>query len=371
MKRAANAGATVAVAMSGGVDSSVAAAMLAGRGFNVIGLTMRLFCYSETQQSAKSCCNIQAIADARGVCEQLGVPHYVIDCGQEFERDVISRFVASYLAGQTPNPCVDCNSFIKFDFLLRKAVALGADYLATGHYVRLAERGGRPCLLRGVDSGKDQSYFLWGIGRAALEKLLFPLGDYSKPEVRGLAEKYEIAAREKAESQEICFVENDSVEQFIRAYTESLESGGQSPVSTKPGPVLDSEGREVGRHRGSAFYTIGQRKGLGVALGRPVYVTRIDTEHNVIVVGDVQELNSGWLIAGDVNILADIPEDRFRSSVQIRYRQRPVMAEVERTGKNTVRVELEQPQRSVARGQSVVFYDGDLVLGGAVISDCG
>jgi tRNA-uridine 2-sulfurtransferase len=371
MNSVENANATVAVAMSGGVDSSVAAALLVERGFNVIGLTMRLFCYSETQQSPKSCCNTQAIADARSVCEQLGVPHYVIDCEQEFERDVISRFVASYLAGQTPNPCVDCNSFIKFDFLLRKAVSLGADYLATGHYVRLGERGGDACLLRGVDSRKDQSYFLWGIARGALDKLLFPLGDYSKPDVRELAGKYAMAAREKAESQEICFVENDSVEQFIRSYTESRESGERIPESTKSGTVFDTEGREVGRHRGSAFYTIGQRKGLGVALGRPVYVTRIDTERNVIVVGDGQELNSGWLTAGEVNILADIPKDRFRCYIQIRYNHRPVMAEVVWTGSKAVRIEMEQPQRSVTKGQSVVFYDGELVLGGAVISDCG
>ncbi len=363
--------ATVAVAMSGGVDSSVTAALLAERGFDVIGLTMRLFCYSEQRQSAKSCCNIQAIADARGVCEQLGVPHYVIDCESEFGRNVISRFVASYLAGQTPNPCVDCNSFIKFDFLLRKAVSLGADYLATGHYVRLGERAGLPCLQRGVDNAKDQSYFLWGIARGALDMLQFPLGTFSKPQVRELAGKYGLAAREKAESQEVCFVENDSVESFIRAYTGAPEGSGQGPENTRPGPVLDSRGREVGRHGGSAFYTIGQRKGLGVALGRPVYVTRIDTQRNVIVVGDGQELNSDWLTAGELNMLADVPDDRFSSSVQIRYRGRPVMAEVERTGESTVRVEMEQPQRSVARGQSVVFYDGELVLGGAVISDCG
>ncbi len=366
-------GATVAVALSGGVDSSVAAVLLAGHGFSVIGLTLRLFCYSAKQTSAKSCCNTQAIADARGVCDHLGVPHYVIDGEQEFERDVISRFVAGYLAGETPNPCVDCNSFIKFNLLLRKALSLGAAYLATGHYVRLGEHGGRPCLRRGLDSGKDQSYFLWGIPRGALDKLLFPLGGFSKPEVRALAAKYALAVGDKVESQEVCFVENDSLEHFIRDYTESGEGGGKNPLSTKPGPVLDSLGREVGTHRGSAFYTIGQRKGLGVALGKPVYVTRIDTRRNVVVVGDDEQLHSGWLTAREVNMLADIlpATNRFRAGVQIRYRHQPVMAAVEWTGESTVRVELEQPQRSVARGQSVVFYDGDLVLGGGVISDCG
>ncbi len=364
-------GATVAVAMSGGVDSSVAAVLLAEQGYSVIGLTMRLFCYSEKKTSAKSCCNTQAIADARGVCERLGVPHYVIGGEKEFKRDVISRFVDSYLAGETPNPCVDCNSFIKFKFLLRKAVSLGADYLATGHYVRLGEHKGRPCMLRGLDSGKDQSYFLWGIERSALDKLLFPLGGFNKPEVRQLAGKYLLAVQEKVESQEVCFVEDDSVEKFIKAYTEENEGGGQSPGSTKPGPVLDSDGQEVGRHRGSAFYTIGQRKGLGVALGKPVYVTRIDTERNVVVIGDVDELDSGWLTAINVNMLADTTADRFRAGAQIRYRHSPVMAEIEWTGKYAVRVEMEQPQRSVARGQSVVFYDGDLVLGGGIISDCG
>lgn len=362
-------GATVAVAMSGGVDSSAAAGLLAGRGYRVIGLTMRLFCYSESSHREKSCCNTQAIADARGVCDRIGAPHYVIGSEKEFKRDVIQRFVDSYLTGSTPNPCADCNTFIKFKFLLHRAVSLGADYLATGHYVRLGERGGRPCLNRGADSEKDQSYFLWGIPRGALDRLLFPLGEYFKPDVREMAGKLGLAVREKVESQEICFVENDSVEEFIRDYTATSGEHQTGSPSMMPGPVVDSSGEVVGEHRGSAFYTIGQRKGLGVSLGRPVYITRIDTENNVVEVGEGEELESIRFSASQVNYLADPEEgDSFRAGIQIRYRHKPVMGTVRRTGRYEVDVKLDIPQRAVTRGQSVVFYDGDTVLGGGVIS---
>ncbi|MBW7995238.1 MAG: tRNA 2-thiouridine(34) synthase MnmA [Candidatus Glassbacteria bacterium] len=363
-------GATIAVAMSGGVDSSVAAALLAERGFHVIGLTMRLFCYAEKPSSEKSCCNTQSIADARAVCDRIGAPHYVIGSEKEFRSDVIQRFVDSYLSGSTPNPCVDCNTFIKFKFLLHRAMSLGADYLATGHYVRLGERDGSPCLLRGLDPDKDQSYFLWGIHRAALDKLVFPLGEFRKPEVRELAGKYGLAVREKTESQEICFVENDSVEDFIRNYSAGGEIEPGYPASTVPGPVVDRSGQVVGEHRGSAFYTIGQRKGLGVSLGRPVYITRIDTVRNEIEIGEGEDLGSSSFSAAQVNYLADPPPGKsYRAEIQIRYRHTPAAGMVTAAGKYSVRVETERPQRAVTRGQSVVFYDGDLVLGGGVISE--
>jgi len=371
MHEDANSNATVAVAMSGGVDSSTAAALLASRGYRVIGLTMRLFCYSDRQTSEKSCCNTQAIADARAVCERIGAPHYVIGGEKEFKRDVISRFVDSYLTGSTPNPCVDCNSFIKFKMLMYKALNIGADYLATGHYVRIGAHNGSPALLRGLDRDKDQSYFLWGIPRSSLNRLLFPLGEYNKGQVRALAGEYGLEVREKVESQEVCFVENDDLEAFIRQSAAERVEGDETPLSTRPGPVLDSSGKVVGEHRGSAFYTIGQRKGLGVSLGRPVYVTRIDTASNVVVVGDDNELGSNLLEAEQVNFLADPPDSNFKAGVQIRYRHNPVPATVEHTGNYSVRVRFETPQRAVARGQSVVFYDNEVLLGGGVINGVG
>jgi tRNA-specific 2-thiouridylase len=354
--------------MSGGVDSSVAACLLAERGYRVIGLTMRLFCYSDKPSREKACCNTQAIADARSVCDTIGATHYVIGGEQEFKRDVIRRFVGSYLAGETPNPCVDCNTYIKFNYLLRKALSLEVDYLATGHYVRLDREHGAPRLLRGLDPGKDQSYFLWGIPRGALERLMFPLGEFRKPEVRAMAARYDLMVKEKVESQEICFVENDSVEEFIREFNAEERGEAPAPASTLPGPVVDGSGKVVGEHRGSAFYTIGQRKGLGISLGRPAYVVRIDTASNEIEVGWGDDLSSTSLTASRINALSDLPAEPFRAGVQIRYRHTPVGGLVTPDGDGSLRVAMDEPQRAVTRGQSVVFYDGDHVLGGAVIT---
>ena len=361
---------TVAVAMSGGVDSSVAAALLRERGYGMVGLTMRLFCYSEKNLSEKSCCNLKAIADARDVCEKIGAAHYVIDCEEIFEKEVIRRFVQSYLSGLTPNPCVDCNSHIKFGYLLNKARKLGAQFLATGHYVRLLNPGD-PALARGLDPDKDQSYFLWGLTRGDLSSLIFPLGELKKIEVRKLARKYALAVAHRTESQEVCFVESYSVEEFIRAYLDSQIAGARPHPNIQPGPLVDSQGRKLGDHRGAAFYTIGQRKGLGVALGRPGYVTRIDASTNTVVVGRDSELMADRLEAGLVNYLVDSPEGPFKAQVKVRYRHTAVPATVTPQPENRVTVRMERAQRAVTPGQSVVFYDGDIVLGGAVIDRVG
>lgn len=367
---------TVAVAMSGGVDSSVAAAMLKEQGYEVLGLTMRLFCYGEKNLSEKSCCNLKAIADARAVCEKIGAAYYVLDCEEVFEKEVIRRFVDSYLSGLTPNPCVDCNSYIKFAYLLNKARKLGAQFLATGHYVRLlkpdnSQRQGIPLLARGFDPDKDQSYFLWSIPRGVLSSLLFPLGELRKAEVRKFARKYGLAVSRKKESQEICFVEPSSVEEFVRNYRDLENRSPRPHPNMEPGPLVDSQGRKLGNHRGSAFYTIGQRKRLGVALGRPTYVTSIDASTNTVVVGENADLMTDRLKATGVNYLVDPQKRAFKARVKVRYRHTAVPATVTPESEKRITVRMELPQRAVTPGQSVVFYDGEVVLGGAVIDRVG
>lgn len=367
---------TVAVAMSGGVDSSVAAALLKAQGYEVVGLTMRLFCYGEKNLTEKSCCSLKAIADAREVCERIGAAHYVVDCEGVFDKAVIRRFVESYLNGLTPNPCVDCNSYIKFGYLLEKARKLGARFLATGHYVRLLRQENSlpqemPLLARGLDPDKDQSYFLWGIPRHSLSSLLFPLGELRKAEVRKIARKYGLAVSHKTESQEVCFVESSSVEEFIRNYRDLEESSELAHPNTQPGPLVDRQGRKLGIHRGSAFYTIGQRKGLGVALGRPTYVTSIDPSTNTVMVGENADLMTDRLEASGANYLIGPPKRPFEARVKVRYRHTAVPAIVTPEPENRVAVRMERPQRAVTPGQSVVFYDGEIVLGGAVIERVG
>ena len=358
---------TVAVAMSGGVDSSVAACLLTERGYRVIGLTMRLFCYAQTETAEKSCCNLKSIEDARAVCETLGAPHYVIDCEEEFARCVIEPFVEQYLAGRTPNPCVECNRTIKFDYLIERAASLGAGYLATGHYARLKElNDGTVQLARGVDREKDQSYFLWSISRQSLSRVLFPLGDFRKDEVREKAESLGLRVSHKKESQEVCFIGSDSVGSFLRKYVRPAE-GGELPPNICPGPLVDTEGRSLGEHRGSAFYTVGQRRGLNLALGRPAYVTAIDAPTNTVVLGDAGDLMADLVKASSVNYLVDPPDAAFRARVRMRYRQSPVPAIVSPEPQGRVRLELDAPARAIAPGQSVVFYDGEILLGGAII----
>ncbi|MBC7185718.1 MAG: tRNA 2-thiouridine(34) synthase MnmA [Calditrichaeota bacterium] len=352
----------VAVAMSGGVDSSVAAALLKQQGYTVKGLTMRL--WEGPSPQPHSCCASEAVRDAQAVCEKLGIRHYIIDLRREFEHEVVVNFVEEYLRGRTPNPCVLCNARIKWGELLQVAMSLGATHLATGHYARLAfsSEAGRFVLRKGLDSHKDQSYALWGLTQHQLAHTLFPLGGMRKKEVRQLAASWGLPTADRPESQEVCFVPEGHYGDFVN------EWAGRLGKRVAPGEVVDSVGRVLGEHRGYPFYTIGQRKGVGVAVGRPVYVVDIDPAQNRLQVGTAEELLSTGLEATPVNwVSVECPEAGRVVTAKIRYKDTGFAATVEYADKERLILRFGKPQRAVTPGQSVVLYDGDLVLGGGVI----
>jgi tRNA-specific 2-thiouridylase len=353
---------TVLVAMSGGVDSSLAAALLVEQGHRVIGATMKTFCYSEVSGPSRTCCGLEGIMDARRVCDRLGIPHYVFDMEESFTRDVIDDFVREYAAGRTPNPCVRCNSNTKIPDLLRKGRMLGADAIATGHYARTVRDGaGEVRLLRGRDERKDQSYFLWGVPKEVLEHLWFPVGELTKGEVRERARALGLATADKPESQEICFVPTGDYGDFL-----AQRLGPEHPA-LMPGRLVTSAGEVVGEHRGYARYTVGQRRGLGGGFQRPLYVLGVRPATNEVVVGTAEELKRADLTLGDVNWLGVPPAVGDRVEVQIRYRAPAVPAVIESIAPDAVAVRLDDPQRAITPGQSGVIYRGDIVLGGGRI----
>ncbi|GAV24297.1 UDP-N-acetylmuramate--L-alanine ligase [Carboxydothermus islandicus] len=353
----------VLVAMSGGVDSSVTAALLLEQGYEVVGVTMQIWDpkIEVVGEEYVGCCSIYAVNDARRVADRLGIPYYVLNFRELFERKVIDYFTEEYLRGRTPNPCIACNRYIKFDALLKKALSLGMDYMATGHYARVVYKKdiGKYGLFRGVDRKKDQTYVLYNLTQEMLKRLLLPLGEYTKEQVRELARKYNLVTADKPESQEICFVPDNDYRKFLK------ERRGED---IKPGNFVDVNGRVLGQHQGYPYYTIGQRKGLGLALGKPYYVVDIRPETNEVVVGEAAEIFSPGLVASDLNFLwfDEIPE-RFEAQAQIRYNAKPQPAVVERIGENQVRVTFNEPQRAITPGQAVVFYRGDELLGGGTI----
>jgi tRNA-uridine 2-sulfurtransferase len=356
--------ARVAVAMSGGVDSSVAAALLIEQGYDVFGLTMKLvdlppeYCRSE---SLRSCCGSAASNDAWRVALALGIPHYMADMRVPFERLVIDDFRSEYGKGRTPNPCIRCNRFIKFDLLLERAREIGADLIATGHYARV-ERDGRsgPFLLKkGRDAAKDQSYFLYAMGQKELSRTLLPVGGLEKKSVRRLAATLKLPVADKPESQEICFVPDDDYPRFLR--------GGNAGV-LRPGPIVDQEGRVLGKHRGIAHFTIGQRRGLGIAASRPLYVLSVDAASDTVVVGTEESLAGRGLMASDVTLVSGGQlEASVRARVKIRSRHAEAMATIRPCEGSKVAVEFDSPQRAVAPGQAAVFYRRNTVLGGGTI----
>jgi tRNA-uridine 2-sulfurtransferase len=348
-------GISVAVAMSGGVDSSVAAALLVQRGFTVIGLTMRLFCYADGNR-AKSCCSLDSIAAARQACDKLGIPHYMVDCEKQFARDVIDYFVKEYQHGRTPNPCVACNQKVKFGLLLDKARALGCQCIATGHYARVRKHAGRPVLARGIDRQKDQSYFLWPLTRKTLLHVLFPLGELTKPQVREEASKRGFISAVRPESQEICFVQNGTYADFLR-----------KRIKLVPGNIVDIKDNILGQHRGIINYTIGQREGLGISLGKPQYVLEIDAQRNRIVVGDDHLLRAKECTVSDVNWILPRPQRAVKALVKIRHQHKGAKATIKPVEEKKAQIVFDEPQRAVTPGQSAVFYKVDLVLGGGII----
>ena len=364
---------TIAVAMSGGVDSSTVAAMLRADGYNVVGLTMqlwnqrRLAGHAGMPESVQGrCCSLDDVYDARRVAETIGIPYYVVNHEERFEREVVRPFVNEYLSGRTPIPCSLCNNHLKFDQLLVVARQIGAERLATGHYARVSfdEVGGRWLLMRPTDHGKDQTYFLFGLTQEQLSRTIFPLGGMTKPDVRELARKHGLALAEKPDSQEICFVPGGDYKRFLDAY---LADRGETFPDTA-GELVTTNGDVIGEHAGIHNFTVGQRKGLGVATGSPLYVIQINGESRKVVVGKDEDLYTKMLRTHRTNLIS-VPElvEPMRASVKIRHRHEPAAAVIERTGPDEITVTFEVPQRAVTPGQAAVFYSSDVVIGGGWI----
>jgi tRNA-specific 2-thiouridylase len=364
----------IAVAMSGGVDSSAAAAILKEQGHELVGFTMQLWnqrrgiSVDENGEPLPSrCCSLDDVYDARRVAEELGFPFYVLNLEKEFERDVVQPFVTSYLNGETPIPCVACNSRLKFASLDKLALSLGCEKVATGHYARVEydESKNRYRLLRGKDPQKDQSYFLWELTQDQLSRAMFPLGELSKPDAREAARRSDLAVAEKKESQEICFVPDGDYAGFIDRYLEAEQQTDRLPGA---GEIVTTGGEVIGAHTGIHRYTIGQRRGIGIANARPLYVLNVDSETNRIVVGYEEELASDGFTAAGVNWIAlDNPAEPVHAEVRVRYRHMPAPATITPLAGNRVRVDFAEPQRAITPGQATVFYRGDEVVGGGWI----
>ena len=349
------------IAMSGGVDSSVAAFLMRERGFECIGATMKLFSNEDIDiPRDHSCCSLEDVEDARSVAESLGIPHYVFNFSDKFKETVIDRFISSYEKGITPNPCIDCNRYLKFDKLFLRARELGYDYVVTGHYARI-EKGsnGRYLLKKAADPSKDQSYVLYSLTQEQLAHTIFPLGEMYKTQVREIAQENGFINAKKHDSQDICFVQSGRYGDFIRAH---------STKSLPEGDFVDRSGKVLGRHKGIYNYTIGQRRGLGLALPQPMYVCEIDVENNRVILGYDDDLFTTSLDADDLNLISvdGIPTP-MRIKAKVRYAHKEDWATVTQTGEKEIHVEFDTPQRAITKGQAVVLYDGDTVVGGGVI----
>lgn len=354
----------VLVAMSGGIDSTVTALMLHQQGYEVVGITMKTWDYASAGGSRKEtgCCNLDSFNDARQAAVQHGFPHYVLDIREEFGGAVIENFIDEYIAGRTPNPCVLCNTHIKWSALLKRANALNCDFIATGHYVKVREENERFILSRAKDLTKDQSYVLWGLGQDCLSRSLYPLGDYLKTEVRQIAMDMGYPElSKKAESYEICFVPDNDYRGFLKRNVEGLEE------KVAGGNFVLSDGSIVGKHKGYPFYTIGQRKGLDIALGRPVFVTRIIPETNTVMLGDAHELDQNTMTVGGLNMVKyDAIPEGMEVVTKIRYKDPGALSHLHLEG-GLVKVHFYEDVKGIAPGQSAVFYEGDDVVAGGII----
>ncbi|MDR0511998.1 MAG: tRNA 2-thiouridine(34) synthase MnmA [Treponema sp.] len=344
------------VAMSGGVDSAVAAILMQESGYGCIGATMKLI-----KNGGSKCCSLSDINVARAIAWKLGIPHYVLNCTEDFDRYVIKPFVNSYIEGNTPNPCIECNRYLKFVFLLRRASELEAEVLVTGHYAQIEKSASRWLLKKGADEHKDQSYVLYMMSQDALSRTLFPLGAFKKAEVRSLAALKGLENAEKEESQDICFVVKGDYADFIESYT------GKTSLE---GDITDIQGNVLGRHKGLIRYTLGQRRGTGVALNYPVYVAAKKAASNTLVIGNDSSLYSKSFIAENINLIAlEKINAPVRVKVKVRYLQKEQWAHIEQIEDNKVMVIFEKPQRAVSPGQAAVFYDGEYVVGGGTITE--
>jgi tRNA-specific 2-thiouridylase len=369
--------AKIMVAMSGGVDSSLVAALLTEAGHDVTGVTMHLWEGDDERLAESLCCSQEMTESARRVCAQLGIPYYVFNYQREFRKYVIEYFLREYAQGYTPNPCLECNREVKFRALMTRGAALGFDCVATGHYARIRRNDQRPTandqlplpdddrssfeLLRARDADKDQSYMLHMLQQGDLARLMFPIGEYTKAQVRAMAAERGLASADRPESQDICFVPGGDYRNLLRE---------ERPDALRAGPIVDTEGRELGRHQGLPLYTIGQRRGLGVASGQPLYVTALDPARNAVVVGPPEALERSSLAATNVTFVSGAwPAAPFDCLAQIRSHADPVPARVIPDQRGHIRVEFAQPQRAVTPGQAVVLYDGDVVLGGGRITN--
>lgn len=353
----------VVVAMSGGVDSSVAAGLLVAQGFDVIGVMMRL--YSEPSQGSETkhnrCCTPDQMADARKVANQLDIPFYVLDTQEYFYNTVVQPFINGHVAGQTPNPCIACNRTVRFDFLLKHALALGADYLATGHYARVSKTAEGYRLKKAIDDDKDQSYVLHVLGQYELARVKFPVGDYTKSEVRALAEQLELPVASKSESMDLCFLADGDYRRFLAE---------NAADSFHPGPIKTLAGSEIGQHQGLGHYTIGQRKGLGVSVGQPMFVVKKDMTKNILILGTREEATRKRLIAQHVNWISGFePTGPIMAEVKIRYRANLVPAIITALEDENASVEFEAPVFGITAGQGAVFYQGEYCIGGGIIVD--